>query len=208
MSLESFFAYIDREFFTPNIGELEYLKISENGFKWTVLALYFAFLLAAILIFYNRVIIGSFPRALIAANCITPEGAKTFTELGYKKNPFVAFTLRFGNTLRRSVRCVEGESWEKEGNGIRRSRLADFFLPEKRYKINFENDHFYVPEKYRDICAMRFEKKGNGVLSLILTAVGGLIAVILIMRFAPLVLDLVDGIVGDITQGSKPDILN
>ncbi len=201
LSLESFFSYIDREFFTPQFGKFENISMTADGFKWIVLAFYFAFVLAALLAYYNRVLIGSLPRALAENGCFSAESAKSFSQLGYKGNIFVKLSLLRGSTLRRAVRCVEGEIWESDAkNSARRTKFADFFLPERRYKINFETDRFYIPEKQKDACAMRFEKKGNGILPLVLTVIGGLVAVILIMKVSPMVFDLVDGIVGGWSQ--------
>ena len=162
-----------------------------------VWALYFAFLLAAVAIYYNRTVIGSLPRALIEHGCFAPADAKTLFELGCAKNPFLKLTLRFGNTLRRSVICVEGEAFESDPkNTARGSKFAEFFLPEKRYKINFQTDRFYIPETRRDSCAARFSKKGNGLLSLAICAVGGIVCVVLIMKFAPALFEVIDSVVG------------
>ncbi len=57
-----------------------------------VWALYLAFLFAAVAIYYNRIVIGSLPRALIEHGCLARENAKTLSELGCAKNPFI-YTL-------------------------------------------------------------------------------------------------------------------
>ena len=207
LSLESFFSYINQEFFTPQFSKFENINITPENFKLLVFAFYFAFLFATAIIYYNRVVLGSLPRALIANNCISPESAKTFSELGYKNNPFIMLSLSFGTTLSRIVKCVEGEIWTKNPANTHRSKLAWLFLPEKRYKINFKTDKFYVPEEKRDVCEIRFAKKGNGLLALALSAVGGLIVVILIIKFSPMLLEFIDGIIGGIAGGNN-DILN
>jgi hypothetical protein len=188
LSLESFFVYIDREYFTPHFGKLEHLTMfTDSGFKMIILAFYLAFVLAAFFIFYNRTVIGAFPRALCKNECHSPETAQTFSQLGFsKKNIFVKLALLRGNVLRRTVHCVEEEEWTKESTRVGgKSKFLEFILPEKRYKINFENDRFYIPEDRRYTAQLKFEKKGNGVLPLILTAVVGIIVVLLIFRFVP-----------------------
>ncbi len=208
LSLETFFAYIDREFFTPQFPEFQNINITAGGFKMIVWALYFAFLLAGVLAYYNRTVIGSLPRALIKAECHSPESAKTLAELGCVKNPFLRLSLRFGSTLRRNVICVEGEMFEADPRNTSRGlKLAELFLPEKRYKNKFATDRFYIPEAKRDACAARFRKKGNGIVPLILCAVGGIVAVALVMRFSPAILEFVDGIVGGFNADSG-NILN
>ena len=196
LSLESFFAYIDREYFTPHFGELEHLTMfTDSGFKMIVLAFYFALVLAAFFIFYNRTVLGAFPRAICEKECHSPENALSFSELGFsKKNIFVKLALLRGTVLRRIVRCVEEEEWAKDSTRVGgKSKFLDFLLPEKHYKINFENDRFYIPEDKRHIAQMKCEKKGNGILPFILTIIVGLIAVLLIFRFLPGFISWLDG---------------
>ncbi len=188
LSLESFFVYIDREYFSPHFGELEHLTMfTDSGFKMIVLAFYFAFILAAFFIFYNRTVIGAFPRAICKNECHSPEAAMTFSQLGFsKKNIFVKLALLRGNVLRRIVHCVEEEEWAENSTRVGgKSKFLEFILPEKRYKINFENDRFYIPEDRKYTAQSKFEKKGNGILPLILTAIVGLVVVLLIFRFVP-----------------------
>ena len=196
LSLESFFVFIDREYFTPHFGKLEHLTMfTDSGFKMVVLAFYLAFVLAAFFIFYNRTVLGAFPRAICKNECHSPETARTFSQLGFsKKNIFVKIALRYGNVLRRTVFCVEEEEWAKNSTRVGgKSKFLEFILPEKRYKINFENDRFYIPEDKRHVAQIKFEKKGNGVLPLILTAVVGIVVVLLIFRFVPGFISWLDG---------------
>ena len=196
LSLESFFVYIDREYFSPHFGELKTLTMfTDAGFKMIVLAFYFAFVLAAVFIFYNRTVIGAFPRALCKNSCHSPESAMTFSQLGFsKKNIFVKLALLRGNVLRRTVHCIEEEEWEKNRTRVGgKSKFFEFILPEKRYRINFENDRFYIPEERRHLAQIKFEKNGNGIIPLILTAVVGLIVVLLIFRFVPGFISWLDG---------------
>lgn len=196
LSLKNIFIWIDRELLTPKMGNTPEALKDAQLLKWGIFTVYFALILASIYAWYNRVVLGSFPRAVLEGECNSPESAKTMAELGYKKNPFVLFSLRFGSLLRREVSCVEAEAWAKENEGVKRSKFAEFWLPEKKYKINFETDRFYIPEDKKHRCSLRFEKKGNGVLPLIITAVGGFIAVLLAIRFAPDLINFLGGIFG------------
>ncbi len=197
LSVSGFFERIGREYFTPNLPKFENINITSEGFGLLVWALYFAFLLAALAAFYNRTVLGRLPRALIKNECISPQSAKTLSELGCDKNPFLRLSLRLGTTLRRTVRSVEQDEFEKDPkNTARASKFAEFWLGERKYKPNFANDHFYIPEEKRDSAAARFEKKGNGVIPLVLCAVFGIVIVALIMRFSPVLFEFIDGIVG------------
>ena len=202
LSLKSFFVYIDRVFFTPELGSYEYIKLDSFAFKWAVLGIYFGLVFATLVAFYNRVVLGALPRAVYANGCFSRDDAKTLDELGCKKTPFLVFSLRFGSLLRRQIRCVEEENWNEENakNPSGRSRFADFWLPEKKYKIDLEKDRFYIPEEKKYSVDARFAKKGNGILPLIITVVGGIIAVALIFKFSPMLFEFIDGVISGFNQ--------
>ena len=104
--------------------------------------------------------------------------------------------------MRRQIRCVEEDAWNEQNKDkpSGRSRFADFWLPEKRYKIDLKTDHFYIPEKKKYAVAARFEKKGNGIVPLLLTVFGGLIAVFLIFELSPMLFEFIDGVIAGLNQ--------
>ena len=196
LSIQSFFVYIDSTFFSPKFGKLENITMFEDGsFKAIVFIFYFALVLGSIMIYYNRTLLGALPRALAKHECFSPESAKSLAELGLSKNPFIKISLRFGTTFRRIIGCVDtrqtSEAIDESGENATRGRDIEPY-DGKRYKNNFETDLFYIREKYKDATAIRFAKKGNGVLSIILTAVVGIIAVVLIFKLFPEFIKMID----------------
>lgn len=199
LSIQSFFVYIDSKFFSPKFGKLENLTIFEDdSFKAIVFIFYFALVLGSIMIYYNRTLIGALPRALAKHECFSPESAKSLEELGLAKNVFIKFSLRFGTTFRRIIGCVDTRravdtnDAEKVENATRGRDIEPYDGTGKRYKNNFDTDLFYIREKYKDATALRFARKGNGILSIILTAVIGIIAVVLIFKFFPMFIEMID----------------
>ena len=202
LSIQSFFVYIDSKFFSPKFGKLEHLTVFEDdSFKAIVFIFYFALVLGSIVIYYNRTLIGALPRALAKHECFSPESAKSLEELGLAKNAFIKFSLRFGTTFRRIIGCVDtrqpadavDENAAESGENAARGRdIEPYDGTGKRYKNNFETDLFYIREKYKDATAIRFARKGNGILSILLTAVIGIIAVVLIFKFAPVIIEMID----------------
>ena len=89
-----------------------------------------------------------------------------------------------------------GEYEENEGENSTRVPTNDeneiALVTGKRYKNNFETDRFYVREKYKDQTELRFARKGNGILAVVLTAVIGIIAVVLIFKFFPDFIIMID----------------
>ena len=205
LSIQSFFVYIDTEFFSPRFGNLKNLTMFEdNSFKAIVLIFYAAMVIGSLIMYYNRSLIGALPRALIKNGCLSRESAKTLSELGLSKNIFVKFSLRFGSVFRRIIGCVDGradvsekaQNEENEGENSTRVPTNDeneiALVTGKRYKNNFETDRFYVREKYKDQTELRFARKGNGILAVVLTAVIGIIAVVLIFKFFPDFIIMID----------------
>ena len=91
LSVSGFFEKIDKMFFTPEFGKYEHLGFLGNSdsFKWAILALYFGLVIASVLTYYNRNVLGKAVRALDTAGSLSPEGAKTLAELGLGKNIFI-----------------------------------------------------------------------------------------------------------------------
>ena len=120
LSIQSFFVYIDSEFFSPKFGNLKNLTMFEDkSFKTIILVFYVAMVLGSLIMYYNRSVIGALPRALIKNGCFSAESAKTLSELGLSKNVFIKFSLRFGSVFRRIIGCVDGRVSEEQKAGGR-----------------------------------------------------------------------------------------
>jgi hypothetical protein len=78
-------------------------------------------------------------------------------------------------------------------------REEQAFLNEKgkdaTYEIDFTKDHFYIPEDLKYRAENRFNQKGTGWLSVVLTVVLVPLVVGLICRFMPNILQFADSII-------------
>jgi len=83
--------------------------------------IFFGVLAAVLVIAYNKLVIGKFVKALIKAEAVHPNFAKTFEELHMKKNFFLAFALRNRSMLRKFV-------FEPDGD----DRKGSFYIPEDK----------------------------------------------------------------------------
>ncbi len=185
LSIADFFKSVNKNFFTPSFGTYEHLGFlgSATTFKWAILALYFGLVIAAAVTYYNRCILGKAVRALDAADCSSPERAMTLAELGLDKNIFVKMSLRRKNgTLARTLCHVVFTDGDAEAGG----QTAE------HRKIDFGSDGFYLAPEKRDSAVQRFAAKGSGILSIVLVAVIGLVAVVLIFKGAPVIFSLLD----------------
>jgi len=199
LSLATFFDTIDRKFFTPNFGTYEHMTFFNDptAFKIIVLGIYIGLIIASLFTFYNRRVLGGFVRKLDSEGALAPENAKTLDELGYGKNFFVKQSLRRGYSLRKVINYVPDDDSRSGGNLARAAAI--------REKVDFDKDSFYLPEEKRDLTVQRFRAQGSGVLSIVLLAVLGLIAAVLILKLSPFVVNIFESIAEGFSN--DPDVL-
>ena len=122
-------------------------------------------LLAALLSLYQSYLPGGFVRALLRCGAHTAETAKTAAELGYENSPFIRFELRRGTVLKKLVTVLPGEG-----------------TPPR----------YYIPEALKYRAEVRYEKKGNGPVQLLLTVLLLFFLAWLCTKLIPVVLSLID----------------
>ena len=123
--------------------------------------------LAALLSLYQSYLPGGFVRALLRCGAHTEETAKTAAELGFEKSFFIRLELRRGTMLKKLVTVTEGKS---EGAPPR----------------------YYIPEALKYRAEVRYEKKGNGPVQLLLTVLLLFFLAWLCTKLIPVVLSLID----------------
>ena len=199
LSVANFFDTVDRTFFTPKFETYEKLTYFNDptAFKWTVIGIYIGVIIVSLYVFYNRHVLGALIRRLDAEGCKSPETAKTLEALGFSKNIFIKLSLTVGGLLRRIVAFAPTDPTRVGGI------IAYASLNKERYRIY---DPIYLPEEKRDGAISRFRTKGSGWLTLLLTVVLGLVVLVLIIKFAPTLVGLLDGMLAGLEQ--KPNVVN
>ena len=76
---------------------------------------------AVLVIAYNKLVIGKFVKALIKAEAVHPNFAKTFEQLNVKRNFMISFALRNKGMLRKFVLEPDGDD-----------RKGSFYIPEDK----------------------------------------------------------------------------
>lgn len=216
------------ELFSPELGKYDNFNFNETSFvavKYVIIGIFFGIVLASASALFNRRVLGRFIRALIKQDATSPESAKTLSELGFDKNPFVKYSLTRGYTLRKSTSCVEREEYlrslekpsdeEAVNEGAEKPSEADptasgdgsdsakkvkkISVREALYKKEFVPDlksaHFYIPEDKKYSMDVKFEAKGTNVPTFILTVVISLILVGAAVIFLPDILRLADNFI-------------
>lgn len=201
LSFATFWDTIDNMFFTPDFATYEYMTFfnSPNAFKLLVLGLYFGIVLAALCMYYNKRFLGNFVRRLDSCACLSPESAMTLEQLSYGKNILIKLSLLRGYSLRKTVACVEGESTKNADNS---SRMGGY----SKNKLDFSSARFYLPKEKRDVALMRFDARGSSWVTLLLTAVVGILVVVAVFKIAPFIVGFIENALAGFS--SEPDVLN
>ena len=195
------------ERFQANFGEYENLDISERGLETlrvAVIAFFVAIMVAAVIIFVKRKLFGSLVHRLNDEQLWTPEQAKTLAELGLGKSLAVKAALRMGGEYRGLVHCVEEDEYEDRMEKTRAQNAEEYaageaknpYLKNNRFVYDFDNHHFFIPEKNYIEASRRFEKKGSGLGSLILILIFSFLAMLVLIFFLPDMVQLLDNFVG------------
>lgn len=153
--------------FTPTPGQYENIRFDASNADTVgtcILAVCIGVILAALYNFYVRSVPGSVVRALLAAEALSEESAKSVQELGLSR--LAAFELTHNAVLQRLISSVTGE----EGGEVR----------------------YYIPEEQKYRAEVRFESRGNGVASLLITAVVTFAAGLLVSKLLPWFLGIID----------------
>ena len=179
-------SYFKETYFTIRFGAYDNFSITEqtaNTVNRIIPALILGIIIAAVATVFSRRLVGDFVRTLIEKEALSPERGVTLLETGAFRSTVVRRELCRGVFLRKVVFCREEQA----------------FLDEKgkdaTYEIDFTKDHFYIPEDLKYRAENRFNQKGTGWLSVVLTVVLVPLVVGLICRFMPNILQFADSII-------------
>lgn len=134
---------------------------SFDGLNLIIWAIYIGFMLAMILSYYQKKVIGSFVRSVIAQGAIDAENARSLEELGYHNKPLIRRELSKYSALRKMV-------WEIDDNYRIGEDGTPYCAREKALDINLGK--FYIPEERRIQAQLRYDDKGTDIFALIISA--------------------------------------
>ena len=210
---EEIWTYLVDKYFTIDWHSYNYshLSIGDGGLisiRTMIAGLMLGVIIAAALSVYQKRTLGDLVRAIDREWCVTPQSAKTLTELGMIRNTAIKADLRHGHALRRVVRCVEEEAYLAEikqkyeelraaaDAGDAQSAALLKKWKEIPYRINFDTDHFYIPESLIYGADNQFDKKGTTPLTLFWCIVVCVVLLIAVCFFLPEILQMTDNMIG------------
>ena len=189
LSLASFFTIEAREYV-----HFSFNAAARNTLRNVILAFCIGILLASLYMLYQKLVPGNIVRAILQAKAHTPDAAKTLTELGLDKNPLYRFELRRNAVLKKTVlRAVKQSTSEAKDESTSQSESE---ATGKTQEGAAEEERFYIPEEGKYRAEVRFDKKGNGVVGLVVTAVLTVVLAILLIKLTPAVLGMIDNLLG------------
>ena len=192
--------YLSSEGSYENIG---FEKTPLFSLRLTVLGIFVGAIIACLMMAYNKKVIGGAVRKMIADGVLSPDGAKTLEELGYRKNVIMRNAFRSSVSMRRVVKCVGEEEFIAEQNKKREEHEKRIEAGEKlpkfkeiEYVIDPDTDKFYIPEELRIRAEVKFEKKGSGWLATVLTVLALCVAFFAVLLVLPLIFGITDEMIG------------
>ena len=188
LSLATFFSIPTKEYehFTLTYATAKTLTT-------VVIAVCLGVILAALYNYYVRQVPGGVARLLLSRKALSPESALNAEELGLLGKPFALWELLRGMSLRHIV-CAVDEPEQSEQAPAEEGESADTKKKKYAAKPSYDTQtRFYIPEARKYRAEIRFEKKGNGGVALVLTCVCAVALGVLLIKLIPAVLAIVDG---------------
>ena len=208
--LEELWAYLEGKYFSVDAGRYDNINIGTGSLitlQRVVLGIFAGIIIAAAFACYDKNRLGAFVRRLVKEQCLWPNQAKTLSELGFQRNSGVKLSLRSPHKLGKIVRCVERDAYLEE---VERARAAyaeangsdeGFSMPE--YRLDFNRDHFYIPDEEHYRAEIRFEEKGSGWRAFLLVILVSVIGAALVCFILPDMLQLVDNMIGILSENDR-----
>ena len=208
--IEELWEYLEGKYFSVDVGRYEHISIGSGSLvtlQKIVLGICLGVIVAAVIVCYDKNRLGAFVRKIVKEQALWPDKAKTLPELGFYRNGGVKASLRSPHKLGRVVHCVEKEQYREKVEVARVAYIAEhgneegFFMPE--YHMDFKNDHFYIPDDLHYRAEVRFENRGSGWRAFILVCIIAVIAAALICFLLPDMIQLVDNMIGILTENDR-----
>ena len=197
---------------------------SSNGSaQMIIIAVMLGLILASVVMAITKARYGRFVKKLLRQDCLSPEKSKTLTELEEFRNSSVRRAFYRGNALSKCVFCLrngEGpaqesapdEAPEEKNDGMLETaekkggeeaaatppemsavRVADRISGGER--LDYTVARFYIPEDLKYRAELRFESRGSGWITVLLTAVLSIIGAALVCWLLPDFVQLLDNVI-------------
>lgn len=153
-----------------------------SGHNLIIWCIYIGFMIASVIYYYQKKVIGGFVRRVLELGANSPDTALTLTELGYQNHPAIRRELMGRGPLRKTV-------WEVEDNYREGENGVLYCAREKALDLNLGK--FYISEEKRIEAELRYDNKGTDLFALIIAAVIFFVIAVLACIWLPTLLSLI-----------------
>lgn len=185
--------YFADQYFNQTLPYFTNLSNTMKAYQIVIVigAVFLGILVACFAYVYQKKVVGKLPRMLISAGAVSEETAVPLSALPRKINRLTKCSLAStSGGLRKIVRCSgQHDLTYEEMSQKGKNRI-------KPEKIDPETASFYVPEERKEEVLRRFDESGNTWKNVLLVALGCLVLFLVICRFLPEILSVVDVIAG------------
>ena len=208
--LEEIWEYLEGKYFSVDTGRYEHISVGSGSLitlQKVVLGICVGLIVAAGVACFDKNKLGGFVRAIVREQALWPDKAKTLSELGFSKNRAVRTSLKSPNKLGKIVRCVEKDAYDEQAAAARAAYMEQngseegFFYPQ--YRLDLENDHFYILDEEHYRAETRYDNKGSGWRAFMLVCISAVLAAMAICFLLPDMIQLVDNMIGILTESDK-----
>ncbi len=168
-----------------------------------VWALFAGCVVASLMAIYNKRIIGGFVKAVLKNESLSPETAKTVTELGFGSDWIIKNALRTDTVLRRFIvridKAADGgeapiaEEDTKDAKGAKKKERQP-----KHDVIDFTTARFYIPEELKYKAEVRYASRGTDLITFVIAVVVLIAAALAAIYFIPDLIQLIDNLITQI----------
>ncbi len=219
--------FLGERFFTVDFGVYENFSIgvgTGQTIQTLIIAMAIGIVLATGMMAHTRTKLGGFVRLLVREDCLSPDRAKTLSELGLFRNAAIRRELSRGVTLRKVVKCREEEEFvasarqsatpvesepgtadaiaapAEEGREEATAAPANANPSKKSaeppaYRIDFTTAHFYIPEDLKYRAEVRFRHNGSTWGLFFVTLPVVIVLAALVCTFLPELLQMTDNLI-------------
>ena len=208
--IEELWEYLEGKYFSVDTGRYEHISIGSGSLvtlQKVVLGICIGIIVAAAMACYDKNRLGAFVRTIVREQALWPDKAQTLYDLGFARNSAVKSSLRSPNKLGKIVRCVEKDAYDAQVAAAREAYVAEhgndegFFMPQ--YRLDFENDHFYIPDEEHYRAEVRYEQNGSGWRAFLLVVLLSIVGAAVVCYLLPDMLQLVDNMIGILSESDR-----
>ena len=209
--------YFSERYFSVSFHIYEHIPLgpsSNESAQMIILAMMLGLIVSSVLVALTKARCGRFVKKLLSEGCLSPEKSKTLAELEEFRNSSVRRAFFRGSALCKCVYCLRGaespcveKSTEASAEPQQVSDESEKSAPIPEMSVLRATDRvdgerldytvarFYIPEDLKYRAELRFESRGSGWITVLLTVVLSIVGAALVCWLLPDFVQLLDNLI-------------